>query len=64
MKPKLHVRMIGQGINEEFNAIDHEIKGFSGGTYHVFTVIGPDGKGTRTLYYNDFGIRLVQIDRI
>lgn len=59
MKMKIHVVMLGQGMREEFDALSHEIKGFPGGTYHVFDV----GHG-RTLFYNDFGMRLVQIDKL
>lgn len=59
MKMKIHVVMVGQGLREEFDAISHEIKGYPGGTYHVFEV----GQG-RTLFYNDFGVRLVQIDKL
>lgn len=62
MKPKIHVVMVGQGFHEEFNAISHEIRGFPGGTYHVFEVVGPNG--VRQMFYNDFGVRLVQIDKL
>ena len=59
MKMKIHVTMRGQGINEDFDAISHEIKGYPGGTYHVFELANG-----RLLYYNDFGIRVVQIDKL
>lgn len=56
---KIHVIIRGQGVSEEFDAVSHRLEGLPGGTYHVFEL----GKG-RTLYYNDFGIRAVQIDKL
>ena len=57
-KMKIHVIMRGQGVSEEFDAVSHKIEGYPGGTYHIF-----DMGGGRTMFFNDFGIRVVQIDQ-
>lgn len=54
----IHVRVTGTGINDEFDALDHEIVGLAAGTYHKFTLIN------HIVYYlNDFGVRSVSIER-
>lgn len=48
------VEIKGTGINEEFEALSHEILGLPAGTYHKFEM-----KNGSTLFVNDFGIRTV-----
>lgn len=56
MKKLIYVKITGQGINERFEAVSHEVKGYPAGTYHCFELIN----GTE-LYFNDFGVRSIVI---
>jgi hypothetical protein len=56
LKPLIHVKITGTGVNDEFDAVSHEIVGLPAGTYHKFDFVN----GV-TAYWNDFGIRCVYI---
>lgn len=59
-KSLIYVHILGQGINETFRAVSHEVMGFPAGTYHKFVM--EDGTD---VYFNDFGVRSVKIaDRL
>jgi len=55
-KKTIFVRILGQSVHENFQAVSHEIVGLPAGTYHKFEM--PNGS---TVYYNDFGIRSIVI---
>lgn len=55
-KKVFYVRIVGSGLLLTFRATSHEIMGLPAGTYHKFVF----ENGT-TVYFNDFGVRSVQI---
>lgn len=54
----LHVIIKGTGIDDEFDAMSHEIIGLRANTYHKFVLLN----GIE-FFLNDFGVRSVAIQK-